>query len=160
MGIGPYSRVYWSVVDDDKFASIYDDDHHLATWLRLLMIADAAHPASGIIPLGTNRRSVVALAEAGLIDLGTGSRYRVHGLASEREMRTQSARNAAASRWHSEGNAKPMLDETSIDKTRRASGAQARTKDPLHEERKAALEATYPDYGMTTLEAIEARKQR
>jgi hypothetical protein len=89
-----YSRVYWSIVDDAKFAAIYDDDRHLATWLRLLLVADQSHPASANIPTGTRRASVAALSAAGLIDLGTGSRYRIHGLDAERERR----RIAATSR--------------------------------------------------------------
>lgn len=91
-----YSRVYWSVVDDPKFASIYDNDHHLATWLRLLLVADQSHPASANVPSGTRRPSVVALAEAGLIDLGTGSRFRVHGLDAERERRRIAATSRGA----------------------------------------------------------------
>lgn len=86
-----YSRVYWSIVDDPKFESIYDDDRHLATWLRLLLIADQAHPASANIPHGTRRASVTALANAGLLDLGTASRYRIHGLDAERERRRLAA---------------------------------------------------------------------
>jgi hypothetical protein len=89
-----YSRVYWSVVDDEKFATIYDDDHHLATWLRLLLVADQSHPASANVPSGTRRQSVAALSSAGLIDLGSGSRFRIHGLDAERERR----RIAATSR--------------------------------------------------------------
>lgn len=87
----PYSRVYWSVIDDPKFDSVYDDDRKLATWLRLLIIADQSHPASANIPAGTHRASVAALAKCGLIDLGTSSRYRVHGLDAERDRRRQAA---------------------------------------------------------------------
>ncbi len=122
MADNPYSRVYWSIVDDAKFATVYDDDRRLATWLRLLICAEQAYPASAYVPAGTNRPALLALVDAGLVDLGTGSRFRIHGLASERDMRSQSARNAAAVRWHSnsnaEGNAKPMLDELSRAKTR------------------------------------------
>ena len=114
MADNPYTRVYHSIVDDPKFAAIYDDDHRLATWLRLLIVAEQAYPASANIPTGTHRASIAALADCGLIDLGTGSRYRVHGLASERDMRSQSARNAAAVRWHSNGTAR--RDETRQDK--------------------------------------------
>jgi hypothetical protein len=120
----PYSRVYHSIIDDPKFAGVYDDDRRLATWLRLLIVAEQAYPASGNVPTGTHRPSVAALAEAGLIDLGTGSRFRVHGLASERDMRAQSARNAAAVRWHGNGNAGAMLDETRRDKQRQDKGIQ------------------------------------
>lgn len=89
----PYSRVYWSVVDDPKFAAIYDDDHHLATWLRLLIVAEGAYPASANIPIGTKRASITALVEAGLLDIGTGPRYRIHGLDAERSRRTDEQRN-------------------------------------------------------------------
>jgi hypothetical protein len=135
---GPYSRVYHSIVDDDKFASVYDDDRRLATWLRLLIAADQAYPASAHIPMGCHRPSVVALADAGLIDLGTGSRFRLHGLVTEREMRSQSARNAAAVRWHPNGNAKPMLDETRQDETSNTR-ASARTKEPWKSEFRAIV---------------------
>jgi hypothetical protein len=86
-----YSRVYWSVIDDPKFVSVYDDDRLLATWLRLLLAADQSHPASANIPHGTRRASVTALAKAGLIDLGSASRYRIHGLDAERERRRLAA---------------------------------------------------------------------
>lgn len=88
----PYSRVYWSIVDDPKFLGIYDDDHHMATWLRLLIAADALWPASCPIPGNARKASVAALVEAGLIDLGTGYRFRVHGLDAERGRRRDAAR--------------------------------------------------------------------
>lgn len=96
-----YSRVYWSIVDDPKFATIYDDDRHLATWLRLLLIADQAHPASAPIPANCRKVSIAALADAGLIDLGAGHRFRVHGLDVERERRRLAATSRGASRDHS-----------------------------------------------------------
>lgn len=85
-----YSRVYWSVIDDLKFVSIYDDDHHLAAWLRLLLIADQAHPASAHLPSNVRRASVKALSDVGLIDV-TAGRYRVHGLDAERNRRRDAA---------------------------------------------------------------------
>lgn len=86
----PYSRVYWMIGDDPKFDTIYDDDHHLAAWLRLLLIADQAHPASAHLPANVRRSSVKALADVGLVDLA-GSRYRIHGLNAERSKRRDSA---------------------------------------------------------------------
>src|SRR5690348_15515478 len=53
-----YSRVYWSIVDDPKFESVYDSDSNLAAWLRLLLIADQAHPASAHLPSNVRRSSV------------------------------------------------------------------------------------------------------
>lgn len=85
-----YSRVYWSIIDDPKFATIYDDDHHLAAWLRLLLIADQAHPASAHLPSNVRRASVKALADVGLVDL-TAGRYRIHGLDAERGRRREAA---------------------------------------------------------------------
>jgi hypothetical protein len=94
-----YSRVYWSIVDDEKFASIYHDDHHLAAWLRLLLVADQSYPASGQVPAGVRRASVKALADVGLIDpMGVG-RYRIHGLDAERKRRSDPARVGAIARW-------------------------------------------------------------
>ena len=117
----PYSRVYWGIVDDPKFASIYDNDRHLATWLRLLLIADQAHPASATLPSGVSRAAVVALSDAGLVSLGTGSRFRISGLDKERAKRSESARNAAALRWESERTAERMPRR---DETRRAKDRQ------------------------------------
>lgn len=128
----PYSRVYHAIVDDPKFASIYDDDRRLATWLRLLIVAEQAHPASANIPAGTHRASVKALVDAGLLDLGTGSRYRIHGLDAERERRSEAGRvgglasgrsrvveRSSNGRSRSEGT-KSNLDEHRRDETSKA----------------------------------------
>jgi hypothetical protein len=113
----PYSRVYWSVMDDERFDTIRGDVRHLGSWTILLIVADMAYPAPALVPKGIPPASLRALAGCGLIEVMAGNRYRIHGLASEREMRAHSARNAAAKRWHSGRNAEAMLDETSIDKT-------------------------------------------
>lgn len=89
-----YSRVYWSIVDDPKFETVYDNDNHLASWLRLLLIADQSHPSSAYLPANVRKASVVILADVGLIDLLPRNRFRVHGLDAERERR----RIAATSR--------------------------------------------------------------
>jgi hypothetical protein len=86
-----YSRVYWSIVDDPKFVTIYDHDSHLAAWLRLLLIADQAHPASAHLPANVRKASVAALADVELIDLLPGGRYRIHGLDEERRRRREAA---------------------------------------------------------------------
>lgn len=87
----PYSRVYWAIVDDPRFRAIYDDNNHLATWLRLLITADALWPASCELPAKARRRSLGALTESGLIEV-SGNRYRVHGLDAERGRRRDAAR--------------------------------------------------------------------
>jgi hypothetical protein len=127
-----YVRVYYSIIDDPKFVDIYDDDHHLAAWLRLLLGADAVWPASAHLPTNVRRASVRALVDVGLVDV-SGHRYRLHGLDAERERRGQSGRNAAAMRWQSDrirtSDADPMpsLAKPSKDEQRLA---EARADDP------------------------------
>ena len=97
----PYVRVYYRIIDDPKFESVYDDDAALATWLRLLLAADAMYPAPATIPRSVKALVLKKLAKAELIDLLPGDRYRVHGLGSERERRTEQAKRAAKKRWAS-----------------------------------------------------------
>jgi hypothetical protein len=86
-----YSRVYWSIADDEKFADIYGNNDHLATWLRLLLIADQAFPASAHLPMNVRKGSREALVKSGLIDAVSGDRYRIHGLDAERGRRRDAA---------------------------------------------------------------------
>lgn len=124
----PYSRIYHSIVDDPKFANIYDDDRRLATWLRLLIVAEQAHPASAYIPEGTNRGALTALVDCGLIDIGTGRRFRIHGLDAERGRRSEAARVGGLASGRSRSGEQSLngrgtesnLAKTSIDETRRA----------------------------------------
>jgi hypothetical protein len=95
----PYSRHYWRLIDDTKFAEVYADDHHYATWSRLLMIADQAWPASAHLPSTARRASVRKLAEVGLVDLLPDGRFRMHGTDAERHRRSDLARDAAGHRW-------------------------------------------------------------
>jgi hypothetical protein len=119
----PYSRVYHGIVDDPAFAGVYDDNDALAEWLRMLLIADAMYPTSA--PMPRRNRAVTLLIACGLVLERPGNRYTIRGLEAERERRSASARNAAAVRWHSKGNAEamPKRDETSTDKT--SNGADA-----------------------------------
>lgn len=102
---GPYARLYLASVDDPKFVGIYENDHHWATWARLLMIAEPAWPSSAHLPRSARAASVKALAMAGLIDLLPGDRYRIHGLDAERESRMQQAKKASNARWNADSNA-------------------------------------------------------
>jgi hypothetical protein len=52
-----YVRVYYSVVDDERFTGVYDTPH-LATWLRLLLLADAMWPASAYVPATERKASL------------------------------------------------------------------------------------------------------
>ena len=76
----PYSRVYWSIRSDPKFAEIYRDARRLGTWLQLLIGADALYPEPADLPRTVSTKDFRALVECGLVDdLGYGQ-YRVHGL--------------------------------------------------------------------------------
>lgn len=100
-----YVRVYWTIIDDPKFSEVYDDDRALACWLRLLISADQAWPASASVAASVRRPSLDKLVRVGLVDLVAGGRYRIHGLDAERNARQDAARNAAAMRWQSTRNA-------------------------------------------------------
>jgi hypothetical protein len=95
----PYSRVYWEIVDDEKFTTVFDDDHALAWWLRLLIAADQAFPTSAVLPAGVHRAALRKLVDTRLVDVA-GSRYRIHGLDSERARRARQGTVGAAARWN------------------------------------------------------------
>lgn len=88
----PYSRVYWSIMEDAKFDGIREDMRHFGTWSLLLIVADMAWPAPAFVPPGLPRASVRALAECGLVDTLSGGRFRIHGLEAERSRRRDAAR--------------------------------------------------------------------
>lgn len=110
---GPYARVYQSIVDDPMFERVFHNDHALATWLRMLLLADAMHPVSA--PMTSRNPTVRLLIDCGLVIEKPANRYSMRGLSAERERRSHAARIAAGVRWHSDGNAEsmPRRDETS-----------------------------------------------
>lgn len=94
----PYSRVYWTVRDDPRLVDIYADDHHWATWNRLLLAADMAWPAPADMPASVRRASLRALEAAGVLELLPGGLFRFHGLEAERGRRREAAAYSAAHR--------------------------------------------------------------
>lgn len=118
---GPYARVYQSIVDDPMFERVYDNDHALATWLRMLLIADAMWPTSA--PMPSRNPTVRLLIDCGLVIPKPGNRYSMRGLDAERERRSALGRIGAAKRWQSDRNAEPLLDEQS--KEEKSNGASA-----------------------------------
>ena len=103
-----YVRVYYSIQDDPKFDRVRGSVALLGTWLRLLMAADAVWPASADLPRSLQSGHVRVLVDCGLVDELPEHRFRIHGLDSERNARRNAASNAAAKRWHSDGNADAM----------------------------------------------------
>jgi hypothetical protein len=84
----PYARVYLDVPDDPRFAEVYGDDAAFAAWVRLLMGAEGAYPASAAIPRSASPEALGKLVAAGLVELVPGDRYRIHGLKAERDRRS------------------------------------------------------------------------
>jgi hypothetical protein len=122
----PYSRVYWSVLEDDKFDGIREDCRHLGTWTLLLVLADMAWPAPAYLPQTASKPSVTALVTAGLVDVLGGGRFRIHGLDAERGRRSESARVA--------GLASGRSRTTGTDSERSLNG-RSRTVEPTGTER-------------------------
>src|SRR5687768_221125 len=94
-----YVRVYYDLIRE--FPEVYADDGALSAWLRLLMVADAMWPVVPELPRSVRPRSLRLLVDAGLVAV-QGHSYSIRGHDSERSRRQDAARNAAASRWHSE----------------------------------------------------------
>ena len=91
----PYSRVYWSVMDDPKFDGIREDPRHFGSWGLLLIVADMAWPAPAFPPPAVSKTSMRLLIEAGLVDSLSGGRFRIHGLDAERGRRRDAARTGS-----------------------------------------------------------------
>lgn len=139
----PYSRHYWKLVDDQKFEEIFDDDHHYATWGRLLMIADQAWPASAHLPASARKSSVAKLAEVKLIEILPGGRFRMVGTQAEREKRSQQAKDAAAARWGiADGNAASNADSNA---DASVPGMPSKAKQSSTEQSKAGQPVRAPD---------------
>lgn len=110
----PYSRVYWEARDDSKFRGIWTDDRVLGCWVRLLVAADMAYPASADLYHGINRKSLDVLVKAGLVDLLDHGTYRIHGLDRERSIRSRQATEAAHIR-HGSGETYAVLSTDYVD---------------------------------------------
>jgi hypothetical protein len=84
---------------DEKFATIYNDDRHFATWVRLLIAADGVWPEPADVPLHARKASLRALADAGILDLLQGGMFRIHGLDKERGARRKKAQANVRARY-------------------------------------------------------------
>ena len=151
----PYVRVYYSIVDDPRFEAVFDDDPALALWLRLLLIADAAYPASATLPVTARKRPLDCLVGSGLVELLRNGRYRIHGMDGERERRRSESRSGGQvraetgarddhgryttggpQRWTPQvdttgGDQRVQPSEPSLAETSRAEPARAREADAL-----------------------------
>lgn len=128
----PYSRVYWAIHGDPKFAGMTYAVK--GVWVDLLLIGDQAWPASAHLPMGVPKAAVADLEQRGLIVLEAGHLFRIKGLDKERGRRSEAAKAGASARWsQTERNADadrtdtertpngmPRRDETRHTETRQA----------------------------------------
>jgi len=101
-------RRYVRIYDDDlrrDYPHIWRDDRALATWVRMLAVADKMWPTPPELPRSVRAAPLAALVKAGLVVLMPEDCYRIRGHDAERIARSNAGRNAAALRWHSERNA-------------------------------------------------------
>jgi len=116
-----YVRVYYNDMIRD-YPEVWSDDAQLAAWLRMLSTADPMWPTPPELPRSVKPRTLAALAASTLVEPLPQHRFRMKGLDAERKRRSDSARTAAALRWHGNGNAETMP------KTRRAENETSRTR--------------------------------
>lgn len=144
----PYSRVYWSVLDDPKFDSVYGNDAAFALWVRLLINADALWPSPAPLPRSIKAKSLTVLVDAGLVDLLARDRYRIHGLDSERGRRRDAARTPPKR--------EPLADQTVPE---RDSGPGPKTRRDEHSQDEPTR-AEGDDDGRADLEAFLLLRRR
>ena len=105
-----YSRIFWGIVDDPKFADVYPSDRDFATWVRLLIIADQAYPAPAALPRTAKLAAVNKLVAAGIVNRVGSDHFRIHGMKTVREEQTEwtrrgglirasSGQRASSGRW-------------------------------------------------------------
>lgn len=82
-----YSRIYWTIVDDEKFVDVFDDDRQWAAYTRLLMAAEQAYPSPASLPRWLADDVLEVLVERRIIELIRGHKYRIVGLKAERDGR-------------------------------------------------------------------------
>lgn len=115
-----FARVYYDDLQRE-FPEVWADDALLATWLRLLVVAEKHWPTLPEVPRSVRPRALARLASTGLVLLTDPHCYRIRGLDAERTRRQDAARNAAGKRWDSDSNAEgnasamPRQDETRKD---------------------------------------------
>ena len=143
MSSGPYARIYHSIVEDPMFERVFENDHALATWLRMLLIADAMYPTSA--PMPPRNPTVRLLIDCGLVVQRPGNRYSIRGLQAERERRSSVGRNAAAMRWQSKGNADSMPSKAEHNKAEQSNGANAPKSFMGYRPKPGSHEGQHPD---------------
>ena len=158
MADDPYSRHYWRFADE--FPDVFDDDHALALWHRLVRLADMAWPAAGQLPYGVRRSVLDRLVSVALIQMEGQSRFRIRGMDKERTKRSDHARDAAAQRWqygrNAPGNARSIPTGNAQTMPSRAEPSKAETRQDEHTAREAWERQGLPHLTSAVQEAGEA----
>lgn len=102
MANGRYAKVYDQL--EDEFPAVYDDDAALAAYTRLLKIANDAWPQCGRLPRSLKPGALRKLKAATLVEIVAGDRFRIRGLAGERERRSAAGKAGADARWSAASN--------------------------------------------------------
>ena len=91
------------------YPDVYADDAAFSAFIRLLAAAEMAWPATPELPRSIRPKALRVLTARSLVKV-SGHTFALKGFVKEREMRADSARNAAAQRWHSNSNADAYAD--------------------------------------------------
>lgn len=101
-------RHFIRIYDDDlrrDYPAIWADDRALATFSRLLSVADKMWPTNPELPRSVKPGPLASLARCGLIVRHDDGTYSVRGLNAERSKRAALASAAAHARWSADGTA-------------------------------------------------------
>jgi hypothetical protein len=120
----PFVRVYHDDLQKD-YAAVWDDDHLLATWLRLLVVADKMWPTPGEIPRRERPNTIARLAATKILQLLPHHRFRLKGLDAERQRRAAAGRVGADVRWPSKGDPSAIPSDDIGNASRGQAGASA-----------------------------------
>ncbi len=127
-------RVYYSVIDDPRFASVYHDARNFGTWTQLLLVADAMWPAAAPVPAYVNKAALKGLVEAGLVEVFPHQHFRIHGLDAERANRSEQGRLGGLASARSRAVERPLNDrstEGQLAEQSKAEQSKAEQGDPL-----------------------------
>jgi hypothetical protein len=107
MALRPYARVYYIDMETDH-PEVWRDDEALATWVRLLVVAEAMWPAVPEIPRSAKDASVRKLVRSGLVIPVAPFGFCIKGLNAERSARSIAGRIAGENRWRKEKGIAPL----------------------------------------------------
>lgn len=93
----PFVRIYYVDLQRDYHAVLYDPTA-LATYTRLLIIADQAWPAKPVLPKAVRQADLKMLAVGDLVTVGEHDTYTIKGYHKDRAARAKVARDAVGKR--------------------------------------------------------------